>query len=380
MREATIILFVIIVSSLILGLAYNTMSPYLEKLGLKGAESEGELARDGGIFVSRDGGLSWEQAGILPQTPEEESQLLDVTKLRQSDILDVAFDPHNENQIYIGAASGLYSYNPASNEITLIDNIGGNVLSIAPDPTNSERIYIAVKSVSGGRILKTARSRNFYEVYSTLEKSDMILGVWIDFDNPSSVFAGTQTGLLLESKDFGESWSIKKEFNEPLKFLKMSPDNTRLMYAIIGNSGLYRSFNSGGGWQDISSSFSANQKDPQFAVKNLEINQRSANELYAATNKGVFLSANGGGAFSEIGLIVSEKDPDVLYVALDELTPNVLYVGIDSQIHKTTDKGLSWQIKTLPTARRVNIVKVSPFNPNLIVVGVKSELNPLLLK
>lgn len=366
MREATILLITIVILSVIGGIMYNVMSPYLREAGIIGGEEGAQIATDGGIFVSRDEGFSWAKIGTLPE----------MEAFLKSDVFSVLFDPGDENRAYIGTSTGLYVYSQVSGNISSIPAGLGMVQSVAVDQSNKNRMYLAVKSGSGGKILKATRPYYFYEVYSTLGansgKQDNVLGVWINRSSPNVVYAGTETGLFLESENFGESWFIKAEFKDKIRMLEMASNDAKTMYAIVGNAGVFKTKNGGATWSDISNSLSSYGAGFNFLIENIAIDPRDNNRLYAATSRGLLKSINGGSSFSRMELLSPEESPHILYVALDPLRDNVVYFAIGLQIHKTEDGGKNWKIKTLSGQRGVSAIKINPVNSKTIIVGLRT--------
>ena len=60
MRDAFIITIILIALFLVAGYMYNVMAPHFAKLGIISSDF-GPEAKDGGLFVSKDFGRSWNQ-------------------------------------------------------------------------------------------------------------------------------------------------------------------------------------------------------------------------------------------------------------------------------------------------------------------------------
>lgn len=366
MKEVLIGLVVIIVLSLVGGFVYKQLGSTLGNFGIGGGDDI-KLGPDGGIFISKDGGRTWASISMTEGSPIRENFV-------KTDAYGAEFHSSDENRVFIGTSGGFYSYNISTNALEVVGNISGMVQSIAIDPTNNERMYVATKTGSGGTILKSTRTDNFYEVYSTLGpnsvRSDNVTLVRVDPQNTSIVYAGTQLGLLLESKDFGESWSVKKEFDEALRVLTIARQDSKVIYAVVGNSKIFKSVNSGETWQDISASLAT---QGVTAIESVSVSPRDISQVYASTGSGLFRSTNAGASFLKVNLLSADENPHVLQVALDTFRESVIYIGVGAQVHRTEDAGVNWQVKTLPTSRKVSVLRVSPVNPNLIIAGVRAS-------
>lgn len=362
MREALIITAILIFLSLLLGVMYNIMAPYLVKLGVISQKEEViSLSKDWGVFSTENSGGTWTH-----RTQSEEEGDLGSTA-----VFDIQFHPSSRNTLYAATSRGFYaSYNKGELWTRIATGLAKEdefIQSFAVDPKNPSNIYLAVSLRQQGRILKS-KGTSFYEVFSTASETDHISGVWVDTYDPSTVYAGSQSGLFLESKDFGESWRIKREFQAPIRGLFMAPSDTRIMYLAIGGGKLLRTVNQGGSWEDISGSFG--RSPAAFEIHGLAIDTHDENKLYVATSIGLFTSLNRGGSFSPINLLVPSGAVSVRAIALDPKNQNSIYAGLDSQVHKSDDGGKSWQIKQLLTSGKVSVIKVKPDDSKILFAGV----------
>jgi hypothetical protein len=338
---------------------YNLMSPYFEKLGVLEPTSA-PISGDGGIFRSLDSGRSWSQVGD------------GASGIKKSEVFDIRFDEKNPRSLTVAASNGLYRSDDGGDTFRQIASdallAGEGVTFFAPDQKNSQRMYVSSYSPTGrGRILKYKEGR-FYEVYSTSDKEDRVLGVWLDPYETSVIYAGTQTGLLLQSKDFGESWSLAWKFDDPLRALHMLPSDTRIMYAQVGGK-IFLTKNQGKSWQDISAS-ARGKFGADFTAQQIIIDPHDENRVYVASNKGLVRSDNGGATFIKISLITAGYEPEVRAIGLDPSTKDIIYIAVNSQIHKSEDGGKSWQVKKLDTARSINVIKVKPDDSRAIFTGL----------
>lgn len=360
MRDAFIITIGLVALFLVAGYTYNVMAPHLAKLGIISSDF-GPKAKDGGLFVSRDFGRSWKQ--IVDEGDD----------IIKSSVFGLEFNEKNSEALTLITSRGLFKSEDAGNTWAIFEygslEISGGVGSFAIDPKNRERIYIAPYSKGGGgRILKS-KGEEFYEVYSTVSKNGRVLGIWIDAYDTSTIYAGTQSGLFLESKDFGESWIIKKEFGEPVRSLYMLSNDTRIMYVTTSGK-IYKTLNQGQSWQDISLSLQ-NEYGGNFKVNQIAIDPHNESRIYTATTHGLLRSNDAGVSFSSIELLTAGDEPRVSSIGLDPIRQNVIYIGVGSQIHKSDDGGSSWQIKKLNTPREISVIKVKPDDSSVIFAGIK---------
>ncbi|MBI1888645.1 MAG: hypothetical protein HYS15_01795 [Candidatus Spechtbacteria bacterium] len=362
MKEAFTITTIIIFLALILGVMYNTMAPYLVKLGVIEQKNKIVLVeRDGGVFRSQDSAYTFSRIA--------DNGGVDTAK---EEVIDIQFDPRAPHTLIMGTNKGLYRSDDKGDQWRQTSyksflSAGDSLRFFAIDPENSERFYAAIDSKGIGRILKS-RGAEFYEVYSAAGSGDQILGIWVDSYDPSTVFAGTKKGIFLESRDFGESWRIKKDFEEPVRKLLMFPSDTRNIFAAVGDARIFKTKNQGAVWQDVSSALRLPKEG--VIIQDLALDRKNEDHVYVLTNKGLLASENGGASFFDVPLVSSPDGSFVSAIALDPEDSKKLYLGIGPQIHKSIDGGKSWQVKTLPTKRHIQVLKILPDDGKTIFVGM----------
>lgn len=367
MRDASIITITLVILFVVVGYMYNLMTPYFVQLGiLEESQKSTRVLSDGGVFRSENNGRFWSQ----------DSEVEGIGGgLDKSDVFDIEFVT-SESIIYIATSRGLYTMDYGKNEwaqsaLNEVLEKDESVLALAIDFENPERMYMVAHSKNGrGRILKS-RGPGFYEVYSTIGVEDRILGIWIDLYDRGTIYAGTQKGFFLESKDFGESWKTKNEFQDSITDLDMVPSDTRIMYATVGNS-IFKTRNQGKSWENISGELKQRYGE-DLIIKQLILDPQNESHMYIASNVGLLRSENGGVSFYKIELPVAGETPSVNAVALDAQVPDTIYIGVASQIYKSDDRGDSWQIKKLNTNRKISVIKIKPEDPSTILLGVVND-------
>jgi photosystem II stability/assembly factor-like uncharacterized protein len=368
MRDALTITFILILLFVMIGYLYNLVVPQLERLGVREEHARaisGE--KDGGIFRSNDSGRSWAQSS------KEKSD----DSLSKSDVYDIVFSPRSTLVMHVGTSQGLYYSEDGGSNWTKrkFGRVGNendqSVVAIGIDKKSSERMYIAVLAKGERSKILKARDRDFYEVYSTINSKDEVSGIWVDSYDSSTVFAGTLQGLLLESRDFGESWSVQKNFSNPIYDLEMLEDDTRIMHLAAGGK-IFKTTNQGTSWTDITYEQWRNL-DSNFEIFDIAIDPHTNSHIYAGTNHGLFRSTNSGASFFEINLPIASDSPSVSIIYIDNTVEDLIYIGTGSHIYASDDGGSAWQNKKLDTSRSINVIKVKPDDSRVIFAGTKFE-------
>ena len=151
---------------------------------------------------------------------------------------------------------------------------------------------------------------------------------------PATVFAGT-SGALYKSIDSGVSWTLLTGTTNVggTNAVAVDPGNAAIVYAAVGDGGVFKSTNGGGSWSGIG-------LDSTF-VFSLAIDPSSPSTIYAGASDGIYRTADGGAHWTLAN--PNDSIPSVRALAIDPVTPATIYAGTDgSGVFRTTDGGAHW--------------------------------------
>jgi uncharacterized protein (TIGR03437 family) len=262
-------------------------------------------------------------------------------------ILDLAIDPANSNNLYATSNSNLYRSADGGNQWSLagapppVNGLQSSITCFAIDPKTPATAYLGASS----GVYKSVNGGQSFELKSTGFLVPIANALLVDPVTPATVYAATQLGAY-KTVNGAESW------------------------AQI-NTGLTDRPGGGGG-------------NP-FFVRKLAIDPSNPSTLYAATNRGVFKTVNGGGNWSGANsgplAFTQGFGPDIQSIAIDPASPATVYVGVAGAfgaIFKSTDGGASWTQKSaglfLPSSGSNSLLTptalaVNPANPSIVYAG-----------
>ncbi len=258
-------------------------------------------------------------------------------------------------------------------------NISSRIVTGAYHPENPEIIFIGP---ANGGVWKTYDSGQTW-IPLTDDKPSLSMGaIAIDHTNPDIIYAGTgeatYSGVsyygagLLKSIDGGNQWQhitnglpLQTYFSR----LVIRPGKNSELLAALGNSGLYRSSNSGASWYQLLSGRCDDvlfdpTGDTAFAVGSGVGFRRSTN---GGLNFSTFGSNLPGGTRTHID--ISPNFPNIIYsVIYTSSTPNV-------RTYKSTNTGLTWN--QVAVSHDFNgsqawydlFIRIHPKNPDIVFVG-----------
>jgi uncharacterized protein (TIGR03437 family) len=193
--------------------------------------------------------------------------------------------------------------------------------------------------------------------------------------NPSTLYAGTQSGLLFKSTDGGDHW-VATNSGRPLivsqpyggasaiKSVVVDPTNPSVVYvagSVQGENTVVKSVDGGESWEPSGSGITGHY----LSINQITISPNNPAVLYVASNTGLFKSMNAGGSWAPAGVTPAY----IGSLLIDPLDTSVLYDV--SGPRKSTDGGVSWtSIRVgIPADVYVLSMAINPSNPEILYAG-----------
>jgi photosystem II stability/assembly factor-like uncharacterized protein len=194
-----------------------------------------------------------------------------------------------------------------------------------------------------------------------------------------ALLAGSLSGELFSSFDYGESWDggvIPSESKGTITCLAISPNYhvDGCAFAATDGAGLLVTRNSGHIWED--SSFGLGSGTVLAVATVPDWSRREM--MFAATVDGVFISLNGGRAWRETELELDDDAVDVLVVSPDFAHDHTVFAGTENgSLYRSTDSGRTWDLITDSISEGpINCLWLDPdfCNSHRLLVGVGSNI------
>lgn len=333
----------------------------LPLLGLGCINVKTAKTTDGGIYKSEDSAESWEQKVFVRQEKKE------TITINSETIKSITFHPDDKEIIYINTRDKGYYRSQDSGETWTQFKAGANYKRLSIDPTTPSIVYVS----KGSKIHKTVDDGENWDNIYIEPNGKTIVNVSIDSYDPSRIWALTNSGDLLLSQDWGETWAVHKRLSLTTNNLYIDPEDTRVMYITTPNQGIWKSINGGDKWNDILVSFKETKnEDKIYGLTKFQMIEQAPEILYIITLHGIYRSWNGGADWEQINTLQPAASVTISAVAANPENHDEMYFSIGKVIHKTTDNGENWKtIETFPSARIINQLVVQPEDPTVIWAG-----------
>lgn len=275
---------------------------------------------DGGVYVSRDSGATWQCSSDGLSADQE--------------VRALAMDPSAPHILYAGTDSGVYrsadggeSWSEASLGLTR-----DLVISLAVDSANTSVIYAGTDT----QVFKSIDGGGQWAASSVGLPEQIVWALQLDRAAPGVVYAGTDSGVF-QSVDGGEQWRrTSRGMPEGVRVqaLIIARDTPRLLYAGTG-AGVYRSMDAAVKWQ------AATEGIGEEVIHSLAADPSDPDVLYAAVGtRGVWRSTDGGDTWEPKGDSIKER---VLALAAHPTEPQLVYAGTGRGIFRSSRAAQHWE-------------------------------------
>lgn len=331
----------------------------------------------GGLWMSKNGGTSWECI---------------FNNEAVSSIGSIALDPQNPDIIWAGTGEG----NPRNSNTGgagIYRSIDGgrswklmglektrHIHRIIIDPNNSSTLYVAAignpwadsedrgvyKTSDGGKTWQKVLYRNERTgaaemVMDPQNPQKLIVNMWEHRRNPWFFKSGGPGSGLFITYDGGETWKQKTEDHGLPKGefgrmgIAIAASETERVYAFIekkGKNALYRSDNGGENWRMISQDDNIGNRP--FYYAEIYVDPKNENRVYSIWS--VISRSEDGGKTWQVIAPYSYIHPDHHAFYIHPENPDYILNGNDGGMNITKDRGRTWRfVNNLPLAQFYHI-------------------------
>jgi len=324
---------------------------------------------DGGIFVSPDGGLTFETRNGSLQTQQFYA---DFSNSHQDSIFAIGGMQDNNTAIYEG--------NDSWRRV-----IQGDGLSTAINPLNDSIVYGSSQYLNINKSINKAQSFFPIRPPNNNNATTAFAGPYaMCQSNPNILYAGRNT--IFKSENSAD-WNFQSEPLNGAYMLRIAvaPQNCDLLYAStgipdFGGIALYKSDDGAQTWEKATSNL------PRRFMLDIAVHPKNEDWVYVAIgayrNKHLYKSEDGAESFKIIGAEL--PDVPVNTILIDTVGVDHLYIGTDIGVYVSDNDGKTWSVLQagLPDAILAMDLSISPVNRKLRVAthGNGVYQRPLIAK
>lgn len=319
---------------------------------------------NGNIWKSRDGGKTWE-------VKNKGAAGINFSKI---DVLSIAFDPTNENNVLVGTrGGGILKTEDGGESWRFLNFQPEKVYGLVTDPSNGQVVYASGVWKGRGKIYKSLDQGNMWEeIYTMPSDGPLILTIVVDRKNPRAIYASTSDNQIIRSGDGGSTW--KSIFNAPSTMFRVAIDrsDSNLIYTSVFDGGLFRSKDGGQTFEDISSKTSS-ISGGSLGVRDLEADPAQNNWVYATGTMGIIRSKDAGETWEKLPTLNNPRNFPSRTLSVNPNNAQELVYGAVRATYKSVDGGNNWATFQLDTTPIINIIRHNPVNPSMVYMGLGTQ-------
>ncbi len=259
----------------------------------------------------------------------------------------LAFDNVQHGTLYAGAADGVYKSGDSGNTWQRMGLVGNAVYAVLPDPRERNLLFAAA---TGGVFVSNDGGASWQP---GLRLAPSLAAYALAADpsaKPATILAAADGGVYI-SHDRGGSWQLAGLGGQRPTSLAFDAVHGTA-YAGDGFN-LYRSDN-GGAWQAVNGLLKATNATNGIAVNGLAVDG-NAHVVYAATQRGLYKSADSGSTWLALG-----ETTRCDFIALLVGSSRTFYASFNGQFEVSTDEGNSWNPVAAAPAATVHAAALTP--------------------
>jgi len=326
-----------------------------------------------GIFKSVNAGNTWEQKTFFVTSSDKKNKgKQNIGRVNPTKIL---FHTNDSQIIYLGTKkNGLNVSFNGGDEWHNIFIPKGKINDIAIDPKNKNILYIA----SYNKIYKLFnQEKELQEIFTENQNQRYITSLAVDWGNPNRIYAGTNDGILLQSLNSGQSWNMLESFSKKnetkniIQKILINRSDSRIVYAVTANAGIFRSGDQGRNWQEITLGLEKFSNGKNIFDIAFDLNKKES--FLLATTYGLIKTDDEGKTWKNIELLSPPGTVKIYSVAINPKNSKEIYYGTNGAIYKTNDGGITWATKKMPTQNAIKILLIDPKTPATVYTGISNE-------
>jgi photosystem II stability/assembly factor-like uncharacterized protein len=285
-------------------IAIDAKHPDTVWVGTGEANVRNSVSFGSGMYVTDDGGKTWEHRGL--------EQTMTISR--------VALDPRNPQRVFVAAVGHPFGPNPERG------------VFFSPDKGRTWQKVLYTDAQNGASDLDLDPSN----------PDVMFAGMWQFDRKPWRYDSGGTTGGLYKSTDGGKTW---RKVTRGLPALmgrigvKVAPSNPRVVYVVAESKegSLFRSNDGGESFEVVNTDRGLTTRGYYYC--DLRVDPKDENRVYVLEGA-LQVSSDGGKTFSRIG---GSVHGDLQALWIDPQDPARMWQGSDGGLASSWDMGQTWQ-------------------------------------
>lgn len=279
------------------------------------------------------------------------------------DVLSIAVDPANPDRLWVSTHGGgvWRSTDGGGNWQLAGKELGDRVVPYVVMQPKSGVLWAGVEPSTLGRSKDGGQTWEWV----TNDLTDTPYAPAFDPSNPKAIWIPS-SNLHTRSSDGGVKWTEFRVAGGDVRTFAFHPKDSKTIWAggSNGRSGLWKSTDGGASWKQIGRGLPESN-----AAQRIVVDPSAPDTLYMVTRRGGYKSINGGDSWEPFGGVVADAEIESLTLRASD----ALFAGTNKGFFRTSDGGQSWTRVGGGLPRFiVTALAVHPANPEVMWAGASS--------
>jgi photosystem II stability/assembly factor-like uncharacterized protein len=315
----------------------------------------------GGLFLSVDEGVTWEQRVFVSEEDGKE------ITLARTDVIDFDAHPTQGDTLYLTVhPGGVYTTKNAGEQWSAVLPTSERITAFAQSAKNPNTFFV----ILGNKVLRsTDGGAEWRTIFTESAPNVTLQNVLLDSFDARRVYLLRSNSTVTRSLNGGSSWAPMTTLPRAgnISFFTYHPKDTRIM-TIVGDRGFFRSQNLGETWENFNEPLEkAGARGRAQAV--VFDAQNTARVLYYSES-GLYETRDNGVSWGKKDLLTDLQSTPITSAVIDPTDGRKLYYTAAGTLFHSPDNGKSWVTRTLPSTKTPKILTIDPRDGRRFFLGV----------
>ncbi len=299
--------------------------------------------------------------------------------ISDSDLRIVEVNPGNPEIVYVSSRKVIYKTTDRGknwDEVLSFRGTENIIFSIVADPSKIDIIYAGTKK---GLYKSNDEGESWSRISQSIRTSESyVLCIAVNPSNPSIIFIGTGLGVY-RTDNGGKNWERERNVPNTIVYdIIIDSFNPDIIYAST-SEGLYKKSNNSSNWERLSVPSSANYKkdeedkeeedssdddedydeiESEIRAGSIAIDPARSIIAYIGTRGGLYISSDGGSSWKAVS---STGLQDINHIIISNAEADNMYAATAKGVFRYSSTSRAWksQYKGL-TSSNINYLTVAP--------------------
>lgn len=219
--------------------------------------------------------------------------------------------------------------------------------AVTANPSNDTEVYVAATLASKSRIYKLSDTQaEWNEIYVEASSKTIVIDLHADSQDPNIVYALLSNGTLIKTFNAGADWVLASRVPIAATRLHVDPNNPAIVY-IASVEKLYLSTDGGFAFEQLKTGIRSNSLTG-IQITSFAVNPNNSSEIYIGSLGQMIRSQDQGKTWENINILTPSAGVPVQVITVPPQNSSTLYYVAGSVLYTSKNAGTSWLTQEIP--------------------------------